>query len=72
MPPSTPFIRTLLFGNFILATWFFFPDKPYSLAARKGAAKGFGSSFGPIDTRKFRARFSAVAGLIYDLVRFLS
>lgn len=50
----------------------FFPDKPYSLAARKGAAKGFGSSFGPIDTRKFRARFSAVAGLIYDLVRFLS
>lgn len=46
----------------------FFPDKPYSLAARKG----FGSSFGPIDTRKFRARFSAVAGLIYDLVRFLS
>lgn len=70
MPPSTPFIRTLLFGNFILVV--FFPDKPYSLAARKGAAKGFGSSFGPIDTRKFRARFSAVAGLIYDLVRFLS
>lgn len=24
-PSSTPFIRTLLFGNFILATWFFFP-----------------------------------------------